>query len=655
MGSVSGGDYVKSGGIERNEFLAQLKKNGYKTEKIDEALSIFDRCAGDDKLLDEQEQLAAKAEFDELDADDNNEVSKKEFKKGGISQSYKAYKAFMETLDNVAQADTNKGVIVPDVAEENQYSVVKGAGTPTTDDDDVKNYQAKNGKITPTTPEEPEENSKPQPAEFKDTEEAGLAVYKYLLDDENIDKSLLDDLFKQRKATGFGDNAKTWVAKTKDDKSLYFVIYNEKYYQIVKNEEGKIEILEDSAENYTISGDVINYEPKKVPENPKNLKEVLIESETTDTKHNYLNKHGKAGNTKSTYSNGEIANTSVQRQHVNPVQTFTSMLLNNNEESSLKFNHVLQGKDVIDVILAGQERNEHKDEISLSDLIKYLNAAVKEAKETTDKKMNIGSRTAAGDVDMDFKDMANIGIIFKKYAGEDGYLNASELDKLIKDLTTTGNNTTKIAKDAYRKENPEKPEQEQPVKPEPAPQNVPHTGRALEANRTRNIAGTKKEEQVTYHYENGLRTIVDNKKAVLDENIAEYTNHGFLGSGRKDFVKIKGLPANVRAEIVNGKLKQDMLVKVKDASGNITYYNVTYNTTDKTYALGEAVTKKGVKTESPETALLKSLFGSDNNMNIPPGLTAKKHKGKTVYMLKGREIKEDVARAHVIAYNAKRS
>jgi hypothetical protein len=118
MGGISGNQYVRSSAITRDQFEAQLKEQGVKGEKLTSALNNFDRYAklntndtdvDKDKLLDEQEQLAARAKFDALDTDGDGEVEKKEYKNGDIKEDRKAYKAFMEALSTITSKAGENG------------------------------------------------------------------------------------------------------------------------------------------------------------------------------------------------------------------------------------------------------------------------------------------------------------------------------------------------------------------------------------------------------------------------------------------------------------------------------------------------------------------------------------------------------------------
>lgn len=675
MGGISGNQYVRSSAITRDQFEAQLKEQGVKGEKLTSALNIFDRYAklntndtdvDKDKLLDEQEQLAARAKFDALDTDGDGEVEKKEYKNGDIKEDRKAYKAFMEALSTItSKAGENgiggeRGVIIQDEASEHGYTIVKGATTSATDDDTVVDY------TTEEVPDERQEESIVQdntpvtvePA-FKDTASAKQAIYQYFLGNIN------------------NQDIVSGIEAKRGDETLNNPLEELEIGTVPENGTDEVEITY-KGKKYILKKDGDNYNIFEKLEDgttsaPKSLREVILNQETTDTHHNYRNRHGAQGNNKSTYKyDDNITNSSQNRRHVNPVQTFTSMLLNNDETSTLAIDNGLKGEAIINVILADKaDASAQKEKgISMGDLLRYIWASVAEAKTTTENRQNYGVRSAAGDVDLDLKDINNIGIIFKKFdENNDGYLNASELDKLISKYIQDKKSTTTIAKESYTPETPPvKTEPVKPTKPTPQPVIQPHTGQPLEPNRTRHLAGTNKNpnQDVSYHYENGLRTLVENvdgqNRAVLDENIAEYTDHGLFGAGEKDFVRIKGLPANVRAEIVSGKLQNDMRVKVEDANGDVKYYTVKYDGAKKTYTLGNEVTKKGTEysegtspTDKKNTQLLTNLFGANNiqGMKVPQGLTVETKHKKTTYKLNGREIKPDVARAYVIKHNKK--
>lgn len=529
---MSVNDISNNGEITRKEFKKSLKDQNVSKKTVKEAVTIFEKydTAPKDKTLNAQELAAAKNELETL----------------GIN---------IGENGTVTYTESSTGTVSPDAAKTQE-----------------KPEQPKDENIPSETNGDPKKTAK-EPT-FVNDNAAKIGVYRYLLN--NNDSLSNDDLSNIQ-----NNDVQIGHATSQDNGKIYFVQYGGKYYRVTTNSEGKTEILEDSSDNYTNDGNGnITFTQKTTVENPQTLMKAVLDAASTDNKHNYVNRHGKAGNNKSVYNGTTIQNTSTNRQHVNPVQTFTSMLLNNDEDSRVTFNNNLSGKDVIDVVLAGQtNRTEHKDEISLNDLIRYLNATISEAAETVKDKKGFGTRTAAKDVDMDMKDMANIGAIFKKYAGDDGYLNKDELDKLIADLTNKNNSTTSLARQAY-KENSKPTE---PTKPTPQPETDPNKKTKLEANRTRHIAGTKKGDKnhdVKYHYEDGMRTIVDDEGfAVTNANIAEYKDHGVLGAGRKDFIRIEGLPANINAKVVDGKpgdkqIKIKVKAKKTDGKGKETKYYI---------------------------------------------------------------------------------
>ncbi|GEM_PF-4365082 len=562
--------------ITKKDFKHKLETKGANPQTIDKAVTIFENHdtnnKGDNKnVLDVNEQMAAKNDFAALGIEITAE--------GDVN---------VKTPEEMQKEQENK----PTTPE------TPAAQTPETQKGDKPETTATDKKDkTPATPE---------PAQFANDDAAKIGVYRYLLNDTDnkIDNSVLENITSHRESAVQVDRKESGVdvqqATDAKGNKISFVQYGGKFYKIIKNTDGKIDIVEDSDKNYK-KGDDGKYTYDAAGgtvDNPQSLREALIKGDSTDNKHNYMNRHGIKGNSKSNYNGKVINNTSSNRQHVNPVQTFTSMLLNNNEDATLNFTQQLKGEDVINVVLAdNKNRSEHADEISMQDLVKYLNASIDEAYETINAKKVYGSRTAAKDVDMDLKDMANIGVIFQKYdTNGNGYLNKDELNKLIHDLTS-GKSTTKIARESYNDTNPTKPQNDgdkPPVKPH---NDTPQQGEEMKANRTRHIAGTKKGEanhDISYNYNNGLRTIVENGHAVENENIAEYKDHGLFGAGKKDFIRIKGLPSKVRAEVVHGKLgDSEIRIKVKDSKGEVKYYNVTYDRGNKTYNLGNEVNKKG--------------------------------------------------------------
>lgn len=665
------GSAVNQNGITREQFQASLHRNGVKGDKFDKAMTIFDSYAakntsatGEDanKILDEQEQVMARNDFAQLNQDDDNNVGNKEYNKHGGKETfgvdYNTAKAYMEAMEHAAQNSGNDNPVGEMTVTDDGAVVVYGAKTEDVADDDVRIYtKGQDGKYTVTEPEpeaetvqpeaepevEPEAdpNPTPQSPKFKDKNELGDTVIRYLLNmsaDEAVDAGI-----------NFGENFEYNVSED----GTATVKFNGKEYTARTNSEGKIVFENDEGEGST-------------------LQQAVLNSDSTDAANNYYNR-GHKNNIKSTYDadKGEIINNSGKgRQGVAQEQTVASMLMNNNESTTLKLDSQVQadntrkaldGQTIINSIDTGDSNS--KGKITKSELIKYLNAAVKEANITTDAAKPDapgGSRIYAPNVDLDLKDLANIGIVFDKYAGEDKMLDAGELDKLLDDLKK--NSMSKLAgkTGTYKYEGVKEP----PKKPEPPKEDKPFKleyGEVAKADRTRNKTGGG---SVTYTYSGGAggtRTMVADDgtgttRIVKNANVAEYDDHGLLDIGKKEFIVIQGLEQNVRAEVVDGNAEGPMTIKVKDSSGNVTYRQVMYDAENKTYSQGEQVYKNKAgqyRTSAQRTADGKRLLGLDRDVKLPKGFSFDYNKkGEIVFKFNGATLKNNAAKVMIMKVNA---
>lgn len=532
-GNISADKFVKSGDITKAQFEAKLEEQQLEAAQKQKALSIFESYAkktegGAEDVLDVQEQQLAKAAFDALNTKKEDDLTKAEFD-GAKSTNPDLKDADFDIYSTFANALNS--------VKPKEKSSIELAKEKFSTEDDVKK-----------------------------------AVASYLLGTD-VTQLHEDD------STWLKDSIPSGVEiqMPNEDNDRIKITYNGKEF-IVHIVDDKVSI--DSTDT----------------ENPTTLQqEILNNNESRDVSHNYLNKHGASGNSQSKYSveSGVISNTSTKRQHVNPAQTFAAMVLNDSTESTLSFAKGLKSEDVIAVITEDKE----SDGITLPQLLRYLTAVDDETSKTVKAGITTGSRTAAKDLDLDEKDMANIGIVFKKFAGDDGKLDKTELQNLINALTTKGTTMTSLARGAedkfkHQHNTPVIPEEKDPDTTPVKPQPKPNTEPTFRPNRQRYIAGSDKKETVNYLYEDGMRTVIDeNGHKVTEYNIAEYEDHGLLGAGKKDFIKIHGLPPEVRAEVVNGKLKEDMVIQVKDKYGNKTYYKVSYDVSNGTYKIGVEITK----------------------------------------------------------------
>lgn len=665
------GSAVNQNGITREQFQASLNRNGVKGDKFDNAMTIFDKYAqmntaegADNNVLDEQEQVMARNDFAKLNQDDDNNVGKREYNKHGGKETfgvdYNAAKAYMEAMEHAASHPENGnpvGEMVVTKDNEGNISgaiVAYGASTEATDDDAVRVYtRGQDGKYTIADPEAetvvPEEvveedptPETPEPPKFQNKEELGNAVVRYMLNmspEEAINAGI-----------NFGENFEYSV----DGDGIATVKFNGKEFTARTNSDGKIVFENDDGEGST-------------------LQQAVLNSESTDAANNYYNR-GRKGNLNSTYNaeTGEITNNSgAGRQGVSQVQTFSSMLMNNNESTTLKLDgqvqadgsrKALDGATIIASIDTSDDNS--KGEITMAELVRYLNAAVNEANATVEAAKPGapgGSRIYAPNVDLDLKDLANLGIVFDMMDRDgNGKLNAAELDELIAKLIS-GNTMSSLAgkSGTYRYEGaPETPEKpDEPVGP------VKHErtfGDVATVDRTRaNTAGGS----VTYTYSggaSGTRSMVADDgtgttRIVTNENVAEYDDHGMFDWGKKEFLIIQGLQPEVRAEVVDGKAEGPMTIKVKDKKGNVTFRQVTYDPETKTYSQGEEVYKN--KSGQYRTAAQRKADGIEalrlnRDVKLPKGFSFDYNAdGELVYKFNGTELKADVARVMILRVN----
>lgn len=431
----------------------------------------------------------------------------------------------------------------------------------------------------------------------------------------------------------------------------------------VINENGKVGI-EYNGKMYNMRGkdDDIRFEYDGDAENKgaETLQHAILNSNSDDAVHKYHN-HGEAINSGSTYNvkNGTIKHTN--KDSVSQTQTFASMLMNGNEKSTLTLDKQ-RSKDGsfettaehIIKTLDSNEGGEAEPGISMKELITYLKAAETEAKGLNENQAT-GARKFAKGVDLDLKDLANIGVVFKKYdKNQNGILNEQELQKLLNDL---------------KEESMSKLAQGEKIAEYKGPDTASSTDngsktqpRARTANRTRNevdIKGNKTGEKIQYDYENGLRTVVKDGKEDLEGNIAEESDPSF-GVGKKRFVYIEGLPIEVRAELKLDEESKSKIVEVKDRNGSVRYYKVNISKTedkDDTYKLGDELVKNGKKMVSRQQLtddICKQLGIRGENIKLPDNITAEYGKnGKMTFKLNGRICNSNFARVAIMRANSK--
>lgn len=577
MGINLNGRSIDGNGITQDKFNEILKNSNYSEKEKKAALDIFTKFAAmdnDTTTLSADEAKLAFAELEKLNTDNDNDVSKKELKQGKNGSDYQkalaeAGKSAVELFYSKISGNTDVH-LSKDKAGDTVVTTLNDNNTVFTKDDDFKTtvYDDK-GEVK-------HEDKHEEPPKLTD-KDIQATFLKYITNSKDFD----GELFGKNTLDGFfaGDNPQLKVI----------------------NENGKVGI-EYNGKMYNMRGEGADirfeYDGDAEKKGAETLQHAILNSNSDDAVHKYHN-HGEAINSGSTYNveNGTIKHTN--KDSVSQTQTFASMLMNGNEKSTLTLDKQ-RSKDGsfettaehIIKTLDSNEGGEAEPGISMKELITYLKAAETEAK-GLDENQATGARKFAKGVDLDLKDLANIGVVFKKYdKNQNGILNEQELQELLNDL---------------KKDSMSKLAQGEKIAEYKGPDTASSTDngsktqpRARTANRTRNevtINGNKTGEKIQYDYENGLRTVVKDGKEDLKGNIAEESDPSF-GLGKKRFVYIEGLPIEVRAELKLDEESKSKIVEVKDRNGSVRYYKVDISKTkgkDDTYKLGDELVKNGKK------------------------------------------------------------
>ena len=387
----------------------------------------------------------------------------------------------------------------------------------------------------------------------------------------------------------------------------------------------------------------------------KTLRQALSEANSDDAVHKYHN-HGDAVNDKSTYNkeSGTITHDNDETA-VSQTQTFASMLMNGakasrlilDEQKGKNGNTTTTGETILNTINTGND-----DGITMKELMSYLNAVQQESQTVQNP---TGARKFAKGVDLDAKDLSNISKVFKKYAGDDNKLQKEELQKLLNDLKTKSMSDLATGKDDKYIGEKNKPEDEIKNTPKPKKEpEIPNNG-----NRTRKVkqdATTKGYgEKQRYDYHDGVRTALvkeKDNKLYEDEN-GNLAQVGHSSLFKKRFEYIEGLPKEVRAKVIDGKIEgsndNPKIVQVKDKDKSVTYYIVN-TTTDNKYQLGEQLIKKNDKfiTKSQEQQEINKQLRLPPDTKYPKGLTAElDNKGNIKFKFNGEDCDKDIAIAKI--------
>lgn len=639
MGINLNGRSINGDGITQDKFNEILKESNYSEKEKKAALDIFTKFAAmdnDTTTLSVDEAKQAFAELEKLNTDNDNDVSKKELKQGKNGSDYQkalaeAGKSAVELFYSKISGNTDVH-LSKDKAGDTVVTTLNDNNTVQTNDDVFKTtvYDDK-GEVK-------HEDKHEEPPKLTDND-IQATFLKYITNSKDFDGIL----FGKNTLNGFfaGDNPQLKVI----------------------NENGKVGI-EYNGKMYNMRGEGPDIRFEYDGEGTENkgaetLQHAILNSNSDDAVHKYHN-HGEAINSGSTYNvkNGKIEHTN--KDSVSQTQTFASMLMNGNEKSTLTLDKQ-RSKDgsfetTAEHIIKTLDSNENgKPEpgISMKELISYLKAVETEAKEL-DENQATGARKFAKGVDLDLKDLANIGVVFKKYdKNQNGILNEQELQELLNDLKK--DSMSKLA------QGEKIAEYKVPDKTNPKDNDSKTQPRARTANRTRNevtINGNKTGEKIQYDYENGLRTVVKDGKEDLEGNIAEESDPGF-GVGKKRFVYIEGLPIEVRAELKLDEESKSKIVEVKDRNGSVRYYKVNISKTEgkvDTYKLGDELVKNGKKMVSRQQLtddICKQLGIRGENIKLPDNITAEYGKnGKMTFKLNGRECSENFARVAIMRANS---
>lgn len=389
-------------------------------------------------------------------------------------------------------------------------------------------------------------------------------------------------------------------------------------------------------------------------DNKKTLRQALSEANSDDAVHKYHN-HGDAVNDKSTYNkeSGTISHDNDETA-VSQTQTFASMLMNGakasrlilDEQKGKNGNTTTTGETILNTINTGND-----DGITMKELMSYLNAVQQETKTVQNP---TGARKFAKGVDLDAKDLSNISKVFKKYAGNDNKLQKEELQKLLNDLKTKNMSDLATGKDDTYIGGKNKPEDKIKNTPKPKKEpEIPNNG-----NRTRKVkqdATTKGYgEKQRYDYHNGVRTaLVENGGKLYEDENGNLAQVGHSSLFKKRFEYIEGLPKEVRAKVIDGKIGNNEydIVQVKDKAGETTYYNIVQS--NNRYKLGEQLIKKNDKfvPRSQAEDSLKAQLELEN-VDIPKDFTLYYDKNNKVKIKENGKKIDDISyiRRKIAAY-----
>ena len=296
------------------------------------------------------------------------------------------------------------------------------------------------------------------------------------------------------------------------------------------------------------------------------------------------------------------------------------------EQKGKNGNTTTTGETILNTINTGND-----DGITMKELMSYLNAVQQESQTVQNP---TGARKFAKGVDLDAKDLSNISKVFKKYAGDDNKLQKEELQKLLDDLKTKSMSDLATGEDDKYIGEKNKPKDKIKPNSTPKPKKEPVENNG---NRTRKVKKDATEkgygEEKRYDYHDGVRTaLVENGGKLYEDENGNLAQVGHSSLFKKRFEYIEGLPKEVRAKVIDGKIGNNEydIVQVKDKAGETTYYNIVQS--NNHYKLGDQLIKKNDKfvPRSQAEDSLKAQLGLEN-VDIP--------KDFTLYYDKNNEVK----------------
>ncbi len=692
---------VSKNGITRQEFEKKLDKklenlSDRKQAKYKEkAMDIFSKFAslnGDANILDESEQIQFRAAFADLDKNENGEISRKDIRKGKkgsetqkiISENgYKASKYFSETLDDAISQEASGDIGDVQYGEESSngnstVTVHYDQNSSSTKDDGLKTYHIDDEKRAIRI-----DDIKDNQTEIYEGEENN----PYDIDDE-VDRTETGGLPPEPPETKPEETKPPITGPKKPTKEdiqsgfFQYITQDNSFTGKLKNGSNidlpaGCKVVEDGIEYngkiYKMRGDNSSNENPlrfECDETKETLQQAIAKSESTDNTHRYHN-HGDNVNEQSKYDAkaGTITHGNDETA-VSQTQTFASMLMNNAEDSTLTLDKQSGKTETTGEIILNTINTNEDDGIDMQELISYLNAAKNEANTVKNK---TGARKFASGVDIDAKDLVNIGKVFKKYAGADGKLQKNELQNLLNDLKKSSMTKLATGEDKYIGEKEEKPVKED--KPEETPKPEKEKIVLRDGNRERkvkdnaNVKGNGENQE--YYYKGGKRTALkeievdsplrNNKiKVQIEDNDGNIAQNGRSSLFKKKFIYIQDLEKEVNAKVlertVNGKEDQQ-IVRVKDKDDEITRYQVITNP-DGSYTLGEELIAKTTKgkntyvTKSQHEKDIKKALGIPEELELPKNITAEyDNNGNMQIKLNGGDCSVNTAKVYVIRHN----